>query len=287
VSARSPLETIDSYAPTMSRAIHSVVLANGLNMPYVEQGDPDAIPVMLLHGWGESLGSFDRLLSELPSSLHVLAMDQRGHGGADKPHTGYSLADYAGDVDNFMDVTGLESAILVGSSSGGYVAQQVAVVSPRRVTGLVLVGSPRSLHRRPAFADEVEALTDPIDPAWVQESLKWFPRFHEVPGWYIEDRVADGVRMPARVWRASLEGLSTARPPTESGTITAPTLIIWGARDELLRREEQDALAAAIPKSRLVVFEETGHLVLWEQPGRVAQDIVSFILSLSPPPSGV
>ena len=61
--------------------------------------------------------------------------------------------------------------MLVRSSSGGYVAQQVAVDNPNRVAGLVLVGSPHSLHGRPAFADEVERLTDPVDPTWVRESL--------------------------------------------------------------------------------------------------------------------
>ena len=74
-----------------------------------------------------------------------------------------------------MDTAGLAAAVLVGSSSSGYVAQQVALDAPSRVSGLVLVGSPRSLHARPPIADEVERLSDPVDPAWVRESLTWFP----------------------------------------------------------------------------------------------------------------
>jgi rifampin ADP-ribosylating transferase len=193
------------------------------------------------------------------------------------PAAGYGLSDFASDVEAFMDAVNIESAILLGSSSGGYVAQQVAAASPRRVVGLVLVGSPKTLEGRPAFADEVDRLTDPIDPAWVRASLEWFPRLHPVPDWYIDDRVADGVRMPARVWKESLEGLTTAKPPTQTGTITAPTLIIWGARDELLPRGDQEALQAAIPGALLLVYEDTGHLVLWEQPERVAADLVDFI----------
>lgn len=261
----------------MERAVRYVRLANGINIPYVEQGNPDGLPLVLLHAWGESMGSFDRLLPALPSSLRVLAMDQRGHGDADKPDVGYALSDYAADVEAFMDVLGLESAAMLGSSSGGYVAQEVAVVSPDRVSSLVLVGSPRSLQGRSGFANEVDTLTDPIDPAWVRASLDWFPRFHDVPDWYIDDRVADGVRMPARVWRNALEGLTEAVPPTVKGKIVAPTLIIWGVRDELLGREDQEALAAAIPGARLVVYANTGHLVLWEQPEQVAADLASFI----------
>jgi rifampin ADP-ribosylating transferase len=192
-------------------------------------------------------------------------MDQRGHGAADKPEDGYALLDLAGDVVAFLDAVGLTSAVLLGSSSGGYVAQQVAVRTPDRVSGLVLVGSPRSLRGRPSFADEVDRLIDPVDRAWVKASLEWFPRFHDIPDWYVEDRVDDGVRMPASVWRKSLNGLCTAVPPTETGTITAPTLIIWGERDGLLSRDDEEALAAAIPGSQLVVYDDTGHLVLWEQ----------------------
>ena len=262
------------------RVVRKVGVGTGVRLPFLEQGDPSGAAVLLLHPWGESLRCFDRLVALLPPSLHVLAMDQRGHGDADKPAGGYALDSFAADVVAFMDTVGLTSAVLAGSSSGGYVAQQVAVDNPDRVAGLVLVGAPRSLHGRPAFVEEVERLTDPVDPTWVRESLTWFPRFHDVPDWFLEDRVQDGLRVPAHAWRSTLTGLTTAPAPTETGTITAPTLIIWGDRDDLLPEEDQRALAAAIPGSRLVVYENTGHLVLWEQPAAVAADLTRFVENL-------
>ena len=261
-----------------TRRIH---LATGVTVPYLEQGDPQGAAVLLLHAWTESSACFDRLLQAVPPTLRVFAMDQRGHGDADKPAEGYALVNFADDIEAFMDAVGLQSAVLLGSSSGGYVAQQVAVQVPHRVAGLVLVGAPRSLQGRPPFADEVEQLADPVDPAWIEESLTWFPRYHHVPDWYIKDRIRDGVRVPARVWMAGLAGLTTAVPPSESKTITAPTLIIWGERDELLPLQEGYLLAAAIPRSRLVLYEDTGHLVLWEQPERVATDLAAFVGGLS------
>jgi rifampin ADP-ribosylating transferase len=262
------------------RQIRTVRLASGVRLAYSRQGDPSGVPVLLLHAWGESLGCFDRLMPLLPAPIHVLAMDQRGHGDADKPAGGYALKDFAADVEAFLHAMDLKSAVLLGSSSGGYVAQQVAISNPQRVTGLVLVGSPRSLQGRPAFADDVDRLVDPVDREWVESSLTWFPCLHNVPDWYIQDRIDDGVRVPANVWRQTLTGLITARPPTETGMITAPTLIIWGAQDELLSWEDERALAAAIPGSRLLVYQDTGHLVLWEQPERVASDLAGFVDSL-------
>ncbi len=237
--------------------VRHVGLATGVTVAYVWAGPAAAAPVVLLHAWGESGRSFDRLLPLLPGTVHAMAMDQRGHGGADKPAAGYSLADFAADIE----------------------------ASPHRVAGLVLAGSPRSLQGRPSFADEVDQLTDPVDAGWVRKFLTWFPLFHQVPQWYIDGRVHDGVRVPAHVWREALAGLVTARPPTDTGTITAPTLIVWGARDELLTCEHQQALAAAIPASRLLVYQDTGHLVLWEQPGRLASDLTAFVESLSTRPA--
>jgi pimeloyl-ACP methyl ester carboxylesterase len=257
--------------------VRRVDLRTGVTVAYAEQGDPAGPHVLLLHAWAESLRCFDRLMRRLPSSVHVVAMDQRGHGDADKPADGYDLASLAADVEAFMDAVGLASVVLVGSSSGGYVAQRAALRIPDRVGGLVLVGAPRTLQGRATFADEVDRLTDPVDPTWARRFLSWFPLRHEVPEWYLDDRVHDALRVPADVWRSSLTGLTTSPAPTDEGTISAPTLILWGDRDPLLAREEQEALAARIPASTLHVYEGVGHLVLWEQPERVAADVTDFV----------
>jgi rifampin ADP-ribosylating transferase len=265
------------------RAVRTAELSSGVRLPYVEVGAGSGVPVLLLHAWGESRRSFDRLLSLLPDTVRAVAVDQRGHGDADTPADGYSLASLADDVVGFMDAVGLPPAVLVGSSSGGYVAQQVAVTSPDRVSGLVLVGSPRSLQGRPAFAEEIDRLSDPVDASWVRESITWYPLIQSVPESYVEDRVQDGARIPAHVWRAAFNGLCDATPPTDEGQITSPTLILWGERDELLSRKQQEDLARAATGSRLVVYPDTGHLVLWERPDQVAADLMSFLATL---PSG-
>jgi len=135
------------------QGVRRVGLATGVSVPYVSVGPPSAAPVVLLHAWGESWHSFDRLLPLLPRAIHAVAMDLRGHGDADKPAAGYSLVDVAADVAAFMDAVGVSSAVLVGSSSGGYVAQQVAITSPHRVAGrprrvATQPAGPALLHRR-------------------------------------------------------------------------------------------------------------------------------------------
>jgi pimeloyl-ACP methyl ester carboxylesterase len=124
------------------------VLRDGLELPYVERGDPDGVAVVLLHGWVDSRRCFERVMAVLPERVHAFAFDQRGHGDAPKPWGGYELRDFADDVGAFMDAVGLDAAVLAGASSGGYMAQRFAVDNPGRPLGLALVGSPRSLRGR-------------------------------------------------------------------------------------------------------------------------------------------
>jgi pimeloyl-ACP methyl ester carboxylesterase len=264
----------------MESEVRDLRLRTGITVPCRIQGDADAKPVLLLHAWGGSRGSFDRFLPLL-AGFRVYAPDLRGQGEADKPEDGYSLAEQAEDAAAILDALNLPTAFVVGSSSGGYVAQQLAAAHPERVAALVLVGSPLSLQGRPAFADEVDGLTDPLDADWVRESLTWFPMLHEVPAWFIEDRVRDGLRMPAHAWKAILNDLCAATPPTELATIQAPTLILWGVQDNLLPRSDQDVLAARMADAVLKVYPDVAHMVLWECPERVAEDAVAFFHSLA------
>ena len=258
-----------------------LLLSTGVSVPHRAHGDPGGVPCLLVHAWCEAAGSFDRMLPHLPRWAAVHAIDLRGHGGADKPADGYALADVAADVVAVLDALGLEQAVLVGSSSGGYVAQQVAASWPERVTGLALIGSPATLASRPPFADEVAALTDPLDPAWVRDTLAWFPLGTPVPSGYVDDRVADALAVPASIWSAALEGLCAAEPPLARAPLDIPGVVIWGGRDDVLGRTQRDALAAALPRARIVVLPGVGHLVLWERPERVAAEVARLLAEVA------
>lgn len=260
----------------MESGIRELELRTGITVPCLIQGDADARPLLLLHAWAESRRSFDRLLPGL-AGFRIYAPDLRGQGEADKPQDGYSLTEQAEDAAAVMDALEVQSASVLGSSSGGYVAQQLAVDYPGRVESLVLVGAPLTLRGRPPFAADVESLTDPVDEDWVQGFLTTFPLVQEVPPEFLQDRVQDGVKMPAHAWKLSLHGLYSAVPPTETGNIRVPTLILWGAQDGILPRTDQNLLAARIEGSQLKIYPDAAHLVLWECPERVAEDVRAFL----------
>lgn len=66
----------------------SVLIPNRVELPYVEQGDPSGVPVLLLHAIADSFRTFEPLLAHLPDCIHAFALTQRGHGDASRPAAG-------------------------------------------------------------------------------------------------------------------------------------------------------------------------------------------------------
>jgi non-heme chloroperoxidase len=269
----------------VTRDVKSARLPNGLRLPYVKQGEESGVPVVLLHAYADSWRSFERLLPHLPpSSIHAFAVTQRGHGDADHPASGYGVEEFTADLAAFMDAVALDAAVLVASSSASFTAQRFGVDHPQRTLGIVLSGAPWSLRDKPAastFFDAVSAMRDPVDPVFVREFVAGTAS-GPIPPPFLEAMIAESCKLQAHVWKATLKGLLHAVPAAESATITAPTIILWGDRDEIVPRSDQEALAEAIPRSRLVTYAGTGHMVHWEQPERVAADVVALAQRVRP-----
>ena len=245
--------------------------------PHVEQGDPDGVPVILLHGLSDSHRSYEPVLEHLPHEIRAFALTTRGHGDADRPADGYDPSTLAADVAAFMDEKGLDEAVIVGHSAGTYTAQQLAVEHPGRVAGLVLIGAVRSGPELAALLEMSRYdYTDPIDPAFVREFQESTLRL-PVPPEYLEMVVAESLKLPAHVWQAAVRGLVDHVAPTARGPIGAPTLLLWGELDEICPREDQERLGETIP-AELIVYAGSGHAPHWERPEQAAGDIAAFSL---------
>ena len=255
-------------------------LTTGLRLHYAEQGDREEEAIIFLHAYADSWFSYGRVLPLLSPAYHAFALDQRGHGDSDKPECCYAADDYAADVEAFMEAVGIDEATLVGDSSGGLIAQRVALDYPHRVSRLVLIGSPTTLVDNEAVIEwweSLRTLEDPIPPEFVRELLESIIH-HPVPQEFLERAISQSLKAPARVWRDYWEGVVLGVDDTARlGEIGAPTMILWGEWDALLPREEQERRAAAIPDATLLVYPETGHLAHWVRPGWVVRDLEAFL----------
>jgi non-heme chloroperoxidase len=277
------LFSFDGHRLTMKYAVKSVQLPNQVKLPYVEHGEPSGSPLILLHGYADSWRSFERVLPNLPESVHTFALTQRGHGDASRPTAGYTTHDFVGDLVAFMDAIDLNAAVIAGGSSGGFVARRFAIDHPQHTLGLALIGSPLTLRDKPSvlqlWDSTISKLTDPVAPGFVREFVE-STLIQPVPQEFLETLVQESLKVPAHIWKATLEGLLEDDSSEMLDQIRAPTLILWGDKDTIVPLSDQETLARAISDSRLVVYRGAGHALNCEEPVRCASDLSAFVLNL-------
>jgi pimeloyl-ACP methyl ester carboxylesterase len=258
----------------------SSLLPKNVRLEYVEHGAPDGAPVIFLHGVTDSWRSFQGLLPLLPPQLRAFAISVRGHGESSRPEEGYRFTDMSGDLLAFMDALGLQTAAIVGHSMGSSIAQRFVIDHPSRVWALALMGAFATFQgeeMRAFVARDIRPLRDPISrefaEAWQRSTLA-----RPMDPAHFEAVIAETLKVPAFVWRAAFDAfLRTDDMVDALKTVRVPTLLLWGARDAYTDRHGQERLHAAIPHSRLIVHEEAGHALHWEDPARCAADLSTFL----------
>jgi pimeloyl-ACP methyl ester carboxylesterase len=265
---------IDSRAPRFA----AVRIDTGPVLHFVEYGDPGGKPVVFLHGWPDSWYSWSRVLPLLSANIRALAIDQRGFGESDKPDTGYAIPQMAADVIAFLDALALQCATLVGHSFGSFVARRTALARPERVAGLVLIGT-GFIPSNAVTRDVQKALRDLPDPIPVDFAREFqaSTAYRPLPPDFFDRLIVEALKLPPPLWRRAFDGLLDYDDSPQLGQIAAPTLLLWGDRDALFSRVDQDRFLAALPAARLKVYEETGHCPNWEHPERVAAAIAGLV----------
>jgi non-heme chloroperoxidase len=256
-------------------------MTSAIRLPYVEQGDPQGTPVVLLHGFTDSWRSWEHVLPLLPDSIRAIAVTQRGHGDAERPASAYRVEDYAADVAQLILELGLGRAFLVGHSMGAWVAERVAIDHPHRVLGTVLVGAigPGAQNEViVGLAEECAALTDPIDRAYAREFQLSTTERPLAPE-QLDTFVGESLKVPARVWQETAAHFLDIDLIAELGAVPSPALLVYGDCDAFVPSDEQERLTAAIPRSHRLVYEGIGHAVHWDDPERFAEDLAAFVAS--------
>src|SRR5688500_7929990 len=257
----------------------SINLPGNLKLEYVEQGDTTGTPIIFLHGITDSWHSFESVLQYLPASIHAFALSQRGHGDSERPLHGYHSKDFAADVAGFVKQRKLGAVFIVGHSMGGVNAQQFALDYPQLLKGLVIVGSAPAFKDNPGmpeFYQEVLKMEGAIEKAFMVEFQK-ATLAKPIDAVYFDTLVAEGLKVPSRVFKAAFKGLMEVDFATELKKVDCPVLIFWGDKDRFCFRSNQNILSKNIRNSEILVYEGTGHALHWEEPARFANDLLSFI----------
>ncbi len=262
-----------------SNNVKYAAAGSGLSLPYIEKGDLSGPAVVFLHGLSDSHRSFDLLLPHIPDSYRSIAVTQRGHGEAQRPVLAFDAADLAADIRRFLDSLEIDSAVIVGHSMGSFVAQKFAAEYPERVDGLVLIGAFAAFSENEAaiefVSSSIDTLGDPVTESFVRQfQASTFAK--ALPDDFFETIVKESLKLPANVWKFVCKAMIDTDLIPLLEKIKAETLLIWGERDGFISRDDQTTLLANIANSTLSVYEGVGHAPHWEEPERVAGEIVRF-----------
>lgn len=276
------------------------VVLNNVRCHYTVRGSgPPLIaisggPGMDARGWDD--------FARIDDFVTVIALHPRGSGLSDPAaEDAYRLADYAADVEALRQHLGLEKPVVMGWSHGGMVAQQFAFTYPSSLSRLILYDTSahfgdflsdieaavKEFKNQPWFEKSYQALQkewageyqsdEDMGKIWTEEMKFYFKNFDQRAQAY-HQRIKD---LPIHI--ASLQAFNEneatsmdLRPRLKD--IRVPALVIVGRHDFITNVAMAQEIAKHIPDSKLVIFEDSGHFALVEEPHKFYQTIQNFIL---------
>ena len=251
-----------------------IINANGVDLCAETFGEPADPAILLIHGAGNTMLSWDEALCErLAAGRFVIRYDLRDAGRSVTYEPGappYGLRDLVADAAGLLDGLGVARAHVVGLSTGGTIGQLLALENPERVASLTLIAStPGSPGEESAgLPGPSKELREPPQPDWtdrdavieyiVESERPCSPRFDEAGARELAARVADRAIDPAAT--SNVYMLDAGEPWRERlGRITAPTLVVHGTEDPVFPFEHGRALAREIPGAELLAVAHMGH----------------------------
>jgi pimeloyl-ACP methyl ester carboxylesterase len=256
---------------------------------HYDVGDGPAL--VLLHGWNHHAEAWIRNIGPLSAAgYRVVALDLPGFGRSGMPHIDYSLRGYAAFVVRLLDTLEIDRAVLVGSSMGGAIAFKTAIETPQRVSAVVGVDAAGMFTRAPRLWSLVASpmLRMVVSPfvgrrRVLEESHKnaYFDRTLSSPQQV--DVMAEAHLQPG--YRDHFMSMAESMATTPKAEllweglphITAPVLIAWGRQDRTLPLQHAYRAAQRIPAAELVVYDQCGHLPMYEQAEDFNRDLVDFL----------
>jgi pimeloyl-ACP methyl ester carboxylesterase len=232
-------------------------------------------PLLLIHGAGGTHMHWPAALRRL-ADWNVYALDLPGHGKSPGPGRD-SIAAYCDVVYGVIQALGLERAVLAGHSMGGAIVQEFALHYPGRLAGIVLVGTGARLRVAPAILDGIRS----DFPATARTIADW-----------VHDK-----NTPEQLKRLYLRSVLENDPQVMYGDfyacdqfdrradvarIETPALVVCGSNDVMTPPKFSEALAQSLPRARLALIPNAGHMVALEAPEAVAEAVADFLGTLGP-----
>lgn len=292
-AARRPVVCADEPVRVEYRTVH------GYRRAFLQAGSGPVL--LLLHGIGDSADTWRDLIPVLARDHTVIAPDLLGHGRSDKPRADYSVAAYANGMRDLLGVLEVERVTVVGHSLGGGVAMQFAYQYPERVERLVLVstgGVGRDVNpvlrlvSLPGMESLMHLLRLPTTRAAGRLGAAAVRRLPVDLGYDVDDLLRIFDALPDASARSAVTRTLRAVVDWRGQVVTMldrcylaramPTLLVWGRHDTIVPVEHAHIAHAAMPGSRLEIFEDSGHFPHHCEPAQFVAVLQDFLATTHP-----
>lgn len=238
-------------------------------------------PLVLIHGVGSSMASWDLVLERLRGDFSILRYDILGHGDSEKPDGPYVLDDYVSELLALVDANDIDRANIVGFSFGGMIAQAFAIAHPERVATAAFISAvaARTPEQRAAVIERADQLASGGAERTVSAALeRWFtPEFRATHADLIEQQAARVKANDPRGYALAYRVFAESDLDQELRQIQAPTLIVTGEQDVGSTAQMARVMHDRIAGSRLEILPRLRHSLLIETPDVIADLLRGFL----------
>lgn len=248
----------------------------GIETHYVETNRSDEMPLIILHGWGSSTKSWEKVLNHLESyGKHVLIPDLPGFGETPEPNRPWNVNDYINFIEEFAKILGIKKFSLSGHSFGGQIAIAFAAKNPSELNSLILMSAARIAKRRKLKVKIFNTLTTIGNLIFLIPPLCFLkPVVRKI--WYALSGEQDYYRA-SELMQETMKLVIGEEVGAKLDSIKIPTLILWGEKDYVTPLEDGRIIHAKIAGSELHIFPNEGHDINIKRAKDIAREIHNFI----------
>ena len=243
-----PAATESGYAPV-----------NGVKIWYAVFGEGQ--PVIMLHGGLGNSSYWGNQVPELAGHYKVIVMDSRGHGRSTRNQEPYGYDLMASDVVGLLDYLKIDKAALVGWSDGAILGLDIAMHHPERLSKLFAFAA----NSDTAGVADISA--SPVFNAYIERAGKEYAALSATPTEF--DSFVDQI---SKMWATQPNWTAD-----DLKAITVPTWIVDGDRDEAIKRENTEFMAANIPNAGLLILPNVSHFAFLQDPKQFTDAVLHFM----------
>lgn len=262
-----------SEATQSTERIERTIDVRGIQTHLFEAGDPTAPPLLYIHGAlnGNLWLDYHKALAQ---HFHVFAPDTPGFGLTERPNWMRDMSDYVLYFRDLMDTLGLEKPFIVGHSIGGWMAVEIAVWYPERVSKLVLTNAFGLRVKGTPIPDIFAMSPEEIAGICFEDITASLPLMpSEISVEYMLSQYKELTALACLIWNPTYDPKLERRLER----VSCPTLILWGENDHLTAPVYGDAYHNLIAGSKLVKLAGSGHMPMFEQTEQWSASISQFL----------